>query len=112
MIEAAMIWNEPNNKSHWDPAIDPEWAMFAEHVIRAGAAIGDAGDGLAQQGKAEGAAVARREGAAAGAVELLLALVAVDPLGDADHGDHGEIKFHSDPFMCMCNMLRQRKSMD
>jgi len=19
MIEAAMIWNEPNNKSHWDP---------------------------------------------------------------------------------------------
>ena len=23
MIEAAMIWNEPNNKSHWDPAVDP-----------------------------------------------------------------------------------------
>ena len=21
MIEAAMIWNEPNNKSHWDPAV-------------------------------------------------------------------------------------------
>jgi beta-xylosidase len=39
MIEAAMIWNEPNNKSHWDPSLDPEWALFAEHVIRAGAAI-------------------------------------------------------------------------
>ncbi len=23
MIEAAMIWNEPNNKSHWDPELDP-----------------------------------------------------------------------------------------
>ena len=30
MIEAAMIWNEPNNKSHWDPQIDPDWAKFAE----------------------------------------------------------------------------------
>jgi beta-xylosidase len=39
LIEAAMIWNEPNNKSHWDPAIDPEWALFSEHVIRAGGAI-------------------------------------------------------------------------
>src|SRR4051812_6906213 len=39
MIEAAMLWNEPNNKSHWDPALDPDWALFAEHVIRAGQAI-------------------------------------------------------------------------
>jgi beta-xylosidase len=39
VIEAAMIWNEPNNKSHWDPAIDPDWSMFADHVIRAGNAI-------------------------------------------------------------------------
>lgn len=39
MIEAAMIWNEPNNKSHWDPTIDPEWASFADHVIAAGNAI-------------------------------------------------------------------------
>jgi beta-xylosidase len=29
MIEAAMIWNEPNNKSHWDFEIDPEWRQFA-----------------------------------------------------------------------------------
>ena len=39
MLEAAMIWNEPNNKSHWDPEIDPEWAVFSETVIEAGKAI-------------------------------------------------------------------------
>ena len=32
MIEAAMLWNEPNNKSHWDPAIDPDWSQFARMV--------------------------------------------------------------------------------
>jgi beta-xylosidase len=42
MIEAAMIWNEPNNKSHWDPEIDPDWAMFAEMAIAAAKAIGAA----------------------------------------------------------------------
>ena len=30
MIEAVMIWNEPNNKSHWDLEIDPDWSMFAD----------------------------------------------------------------------------------
>jgi beta-xylosidase len=39
MIEAAMIWNEPNNKSHWDPEIDPEWAAFAHMARLAGQAI-------------------------------------------------------------------------
>jgi len=39
MIEAAMIWNEPNNKSHWDPEVDPGWAKFADMAIAAGAAI-------------------------------------------------------------------------
>ncbi len=42
MIEAAMIWNEPNNKSHWDPEVDPDWSLYADMVIRAGAAIADA----------------------------------------------------------------------
>jgi beta-xylosidase len=32
MIEAVMIWNEPNNKSHWDFEIDPEWRLFANLV--------------------------------------------------------------------------------
>ena len=39
MIEAVKIWNEPNNKSHWDPLIDPEWRMFADTAIAAGQAI-------------------------------------------------------------------------
>jgi beta-xylosidase len=42
MIEAAMIWNEPNNKSHWDPEIDPDWSRFAAMAIAAGCAIGAA----------------------------------------------------------------------
>jgi beta-xylosidase len=42
MIEAAMIWNEPNNKSHWDPELDPEWSRFAEMVKLAAKAIEDA----------------------------------------------------------------------
>jgi beta-xylosidase len=40
MIEAAMLWNEPNNKSHWDPEIDPDWSKFAEMAIAAARAIG------------------------------------------------------------------------
>ncbi len=27
-----MIWNEPNNKSHWDFEIDPGWQVFAKMV--------------------------------------------------------------------------------
>jgi beta-xylosidase len=32
MIEAAMLWNEPNNKSHWDFEIDPDWRLYADMV--------------------------------------------------------------------------------
>jgi beta-xylosidase len=39
MIEAVKIWNEPNNKSHWDPEIDPDWSRFAEMAIAAARAI-------------------------------------------------------------------------
>src|SRR5690606_12618626 len=39
MIEAAMIWNEPNNKSHWDIELDPDWAHFAEMATCAADAI-------------------------------------------------------------------------
>jgi beta-xylosidase len=39
MIEATMIWNEPNNKSHWDPELDPEWRRFGEMAILAADAI-------------------------------------------------------------------------
>ena len=46
MIEAAMIWNEPNNKSHWDPEIDPEWTQFASMAILAADAIAEENPGL------------------------------------------------------------------
>jgi beta-xylosidase len=39
MIEAAMIWNEPNNKSHWDPEVDPGWVRFAQMTRLATRAI-------------------------------------------------------------------------
>jgi beta-xylosidase len=32
MIEAVMIWNEPNNLSHWDFQIDSDWQIFANMV--------------------------------------------------------------------------------
>ncbi|MGN6387310.1 MAG: glycosyl hydrolase [Verrucomicrobiota bacterium] len=32
MVEAVMFWNEPNNKSHWDFEIDPEWHQFSEMI--------------------------------------------------------------------------------
>jgi beta-xylosidase len=34
VIEAVMVWNEPNNTSHWDFGIDPGWRTFA-HMARA-----------------------------------------------------------------------------
>jgi len=34
-----MLWNEPNNLSHWDFHSDPEWKRFAEMAITAARAI-------------------------------------------------------------------------
>ncbi len=39
MVEAVMLWNEPNNLSHWDFKIDPEWKMFSAMAIAAAKAI-------------------------------------------------------------------------
>jgi beta-xylosidase len=39
MVEAAMIWNEPNNKSHWDFEIDKDWSIFGRMTIAAADAI-------------------------------------------------------------------------
>lgn len=34
-----MLWNEPNNLSHWDFGVDPGWHRFSEMVRLAGAAV-------------------------------------------------------------------------
>jgi beta-xylosidase len=39
MIEAAMIWNEPNNKSHWDLELDQEWKASSDMCRLAGQAV-------------------------------------------------------------------------
>jgi beta-xylosidase len=39
MVEAVMLWNEPNNLSHWDFHTDPGWERFAEMVITAAEVI-------------------------------------------------------------------------
>lgn len=39
MVEAAMIWNEPNNKSHWDFEIDKDWSIFGQMTMAAADAI-------------------------------------------------------------------------
>src|SRR6516164_2704470 len=39
MVEAVMLWNEPNNLSHWDFKLDSDWRMFAEMVTTASRAV-------------------------------------------------------------------------
>jgi beta-xylosidase len=39
VVEAVKLWNEPNNKSHWDLELDPEWQVFSEMVRIAAQAI-------------------------------------------------------------------------
>lgn len=46
MVEAVMIWNEPNNLSHWDFHADPDWKLFADMVVRAAAAVREVNPGL------------------------------------------------------------------
>jgi beta-xylosidase len=38
-VEAVMIWNEPNNASHWDIELDSDWSQFAAMVKLAASAI-------------------------------------------------------------------------
>lgn len=39
MVEAVMLWNEPNNLSHWDFHVDPDWKMFAALVKEGAKAV-------------------------------------------------------------------------
>jgi beta-xylosidase len=46
MIDSVMLWNEPNNMSHWDFEIDPDWSQFARMVNLAADAIAAEKPGL------------------------------------------------------------------
>jgi beta-xylosidase len=46
VVEAVMLWNEPNNLSHWNFEIDAGWRRYAEMVRLAGDAIGREHPGL------------------------------------------------------------------
>ncbi|HVA89397.1 MAG TPA: beta-xylosidase [Chloroflexota bacterium] len=46
MLDAVMLWNEPNNLSHWDREQDPDWCTFAHMVIGACQAIAAERPGL------------------------------------------------------------------
>jgi beta-xylosidase len=48
MVEAAMLWNEPNNLSHWDFELDSDWSHFAKLMKVASAAIRAEKPGLRQ----------------------------------------------------------------
>lgn len=39
MVEAIVLWNEPNNLSHWNFHLDPGWTRYADMVKRASQAI-------------------------------------------------------------------------
>jgi beta-xylosidase len=39
VIEAVMLWNEPNNLSHWDFQMDPEWTCYAAMARAAAASV-------------------------------------------------------------------------
>jgi beta-xylosidase len=39
VVEAVMLWNEPNNRSHWDFDLDPGWEIFGSMVRSAAGAI-------------------------------------------------------------------------
>ncbi len=46
MLEAVMLWNEPNNKSHWAFEEDPDWVAFARMTVLASEAITAENPGL------------------------------------------------------------------
>ena len=45
MIEAIKFWNEPNNLSHWDFQMDPEWREFAAMTTLAAQRVGELAPG-------------------------------------------------------------------
>ena len=46
MVESVVLWNEPNNLSHWNFHLDPGWERFADLVKQGSAAIRKVNPGL------------------------------------------------------------------
>jgi beta-xylosidase len=46
VVEAVMLWNEPNNLSHWNFEIDPGWEIFAKMVNAASDAVRSEAPGI------------------------------------------------------------------
>jgi beta-xylosidase len=46
MVEAVMLWNEPNNLSHWNFELDPGWNVYANMVNLAADAVKAENSGL------------------------------------------------------------------
>jgi beta-xylosidase len=46
VVEAVMLWNEPNNMSHWDFEIDPQWSIFSRMITAAARAVAAERPGL------------------------------------------------------------------
>lgn len=48
MLQAIQFWNEPNNLSHWDYTLDPEWSAFSQMVLYASREVRREAPGLTQ----------------------------------------------------------------
>ena len=46
MVEAVVLWNEPNNLSHWNFEVDPGWNILADMVKQAATAVKAESPGL------------------------------------------------------------------
>jgi beta-xylosidase len=46
VIEAVMLWNEPNNLSHWNFEVDPGWKIFSDTIKQSSQAIRAENGGL------------------------------------------------------------------
>jgi len=46
VLEAVMLWNEPNNLSHWNRDLDPEWRLFSAMARAAGERVASVAPGL------------------------------------------------------------------
>lgn len=46
MIDAIVLWNEPNNLSHWNRDLDPNWERFSKMIRLTGERLGKVAPGV------------------------------------------------------------------